>query len=726
VTTGWSDAEVIRQAACRLAQELLRPAKPEMAGALAQALARLEPGALRQGLAQALQAVQDQASLDALWQAWQTSQAADLEALLLAGGRPAVYPLELSIHSALLLERAAEYEAGDAQVVAPLLAAAQSAHPLVSGRAQAALGRLTHPEAQEELCRWFIEHEHPAALQACLAAGYAPRAPLRRALFFLLSEQWERYQQLDFDASLLRLIYETADGAFRARIAEFARRTGWLGFAAAAAGERTTRRLDQLSEAEWEVVLALLSAHRRWLALWELAQPAPPVWSARILRGLAEAGWRPERPAEAAGYESLVALALASLEAGAPLECLPQPPLVLAGHRRLVTALTCTPDGSRLVSASADKTVRLWRLPSGEAERVFDEHTGYVLSAALSPDGNLLASGGGDRSVRLWDLVNLRQAGILGGHVGEVAGLAISLDGQWLASGDQRAVRLWRLADGSLAQVLGGLPAPVTALAFLPGHRQLAARCDDGTACLWRLPDGELAVTLMESASAWAIDPQGAFLATARQYGSLRLWQLPGGQLKQTLEGRVDGRALAVTPGGGSLAASLRENVRFWQLPGGSPLELAVAHPRPVCALAFSPNGRVLASGSEDGLVCLWQPGSSPAPVARLEGLVSPLKQLLFAPDGGWLAGAAGQNLLLWPLENSGALLRLPVERYGSAEIARLEALNRQGQLSPAGRAWFQFALGLARWRRRYDVEVEAISWPIQVGAYDIEIERAG
>ena len=239
-----------RAAARRLAREILQEAAPDPAGTLSRAVTRLEDVELRQGVIDALCQVQEPARLDQVWETWFETRHPDLEMLLIKIGVPAVYPLPLNIISALKLSeplgKLFEFPSDEAEIVEPLLQAAADHDPQIANAAKSALSGLENPAAQDELCRWVIEYDHAIARQIALEANFYPRDPHQRALFFLLTEQWTRYESLDFDSSLLSAVYRAGDAELRLKISGFARRSGWSGFVESIASSRSARRLDAL------------------------------------------------------------------------------------------------------------------------------------------------------------------------------------------------------------------------------------------------------------------------------------------------------------------------------------------------------------------------------------------------------------------------------------------------------------------------------------------------
>lgn len=692
-----------QEAVASLAQELTRSESPEIVRALAEAATRLEDPIVRGGVLEVLRQLTSQDCIDAVCTVWFNTRHSDLSKLLEESGWVASAPERLTWLTALKVGRLDRFEQAGAEIIEPLLHACTEADATLAQNARLALQRLQNPAAQAEFYRLVIETDQPLVREIALTVPYAPRDPQQRALFYLLTEQWERYEALDFDRSLLRTAYQVGNEWLQRRIVELTRRTGRAEFVEVLAGGRQRRRLAEMSDTEWAVVLSLLSKDRAWTELWRLAQNAPAVWSVEMLRQLQEAGEQASgflSPDEQAGLMELIRLAGKCAPEGLCLGSSTRCQLRLTGHTGAIHALAISPDGQHLVSGGEDRSLRLWSLPDGQALKTLEGHTSEIWGVAISADGRLLVSGSEDDSLRLWRLPDGQPLQTWQAYTGAVNTLAISpapsddgTGGQWLATGcHDHTIRLWSLPHGQPLKTLIGHTDLVIHLALSSDGRLLISSSRDQTVRLWRLPEGRLLQTLTGhtgSVNGLALSPDEQLLASAGLDKTVRLWRLPDGQLLKTLTGHTDGIVnIAISPlplpggtGGWLLAsASLDQTVRLWRVPEGKLLQTLAGHTDWVTDLAISPDGRWLVSGGYDQTLRWW--GSDLARLTRLPPSQTTLDDLV------WIEATMGEK--------------------GIPEVER---------------HWLQFLSALLHWRRRFDIEVEEAPDHVLIGEFDIELE---
>src|SRR5207247_598595 len=166
------------------------------------------------------------------------------------------------------------------------------------------------------------------------------------------------------------------------------------------------------------------------------------------------------------------------------------------GHSGWISSLAYFPDGKRLASGSADKTVKIWTIPSGEETATLRGHTDYVSSVAISPDGKLLATGSFDKTAKLWHLATNEEKASLHGHRAVVSSVAFSPDGKTLAAGIRYGtVILWDMPSKKERATLKGHKSDVWSVAFFPDGKILASADGDwdqpGKVKLWEAATGQ-------------------------------------------------------------------------------------------------------------------------------------------------------------------------------------------------------------------------------------------
>lgn len=330
-----------------------------------------------------------------------------------------------------------------------------------------------------------------------------------------------------------------------------------------------------------------------------------------------------------------------------------QLPSVQASQRAVVFAK----DGKLLISGGHDKVIHLWDPATGAAVGKLEGHTGSVLTLAVTT----LASGGDDKSIRLWDLGTKKLLRELKGHDAYLTMLSFSPDGRLLASaGDEPICRVWDVATGKERFRLRHKDEVVRAVSFSPDGKLIATGHGDGAVRLWDSASGKQLRHWGSPSPVMNLDfaPDGKTLATisALECGP-RLWDVAGGTEIRPSEGHRSLVAqLRLVPNGNKLLSLGRDQqVLSWDPQTGvSKVLLRLRLPglplgtwRQYCN-ELSPNGLVLAMGSAaDRTVRLVDPETQ-KPLRALTCDVAP-RYLRFSPDGKTLAIGCEQGAcLLW------------------------------------------------------------------------------
>lgn len=343
------------------------------------------------------------------------------------------------------------------------------------------------------------------------------------------------------------------------------------------------------------------------------------------------------------------------------------------GHVAFVKDMAFTPDGELLVSASDDKTIRVWDWRSGVTLRIIrgqigPGNEGKIFALDISPDGRTVAAGGwfgagsgetppyGD--IRLFDIRTGKMLSVLKGLDWPVYDLDFSPDGELLAAGGQEGlVQLWRrdeAADGGWS-VLGILDADawrVERLAFaLNGERLAVATADNGLRLFDTDTGNEIEFPEADALrdiplSALAVAPDGATFATGDAEGGVRVWSAADGGLLASLpqQDHLIG-ALAFSPDGARLVAGCGyrcegdNGVSVWDLAAGdAPALVYQGHDNSVMASANGPEGSLVATaGGERHEIHIWNASTGEA-VRTLSGAGSPVASVGISPDGGVVA----------------------------------------------------------------------------------------
>lgn len=357
---------------------------------------------------------------------------------------------------------------------------------------------------------------------------------------------------------------------------------------------------------------------------------------------------------------------------------------VLTGHNSIITNVAFSPDGQLLASSSYDKTIKLWDINTGTCVQTLQGHKSCVWSICFTADGQFVVSGSEDQTLKIWDIHTGADAEnfcrTIPAHQGWVRSVAVSArdasqdipQGTLIATASfDQTVKLWDLETGACLRTFQGHIAPVVGVAISPDGTTIASASYDQTVKLWDISTGDCLKTLEKHTNrVWAVDyhPDGKALASGGDDNRVILWDVSTGHTIKTRQGHSNSiYGISLSPDQSQIATAHEdETVKVWNLDRCICTNLDINNPtctsltveKPdhtlrghtgrVLRVAFHPQGKILASGSTDRTIRLWDAQTGRC-LQTLYGHTSWLWAVAFSPDGQWLASASYDHTVrLW------------------------------------------------------------------------------
>ncbi len=333
---------------------------------------------------------------------------------------------------------------------------------------------------------------------------------------------------------------------------------------------------------------------------------------------------------------------------------------VLIGHTEAVNTAAYSADDTHIVTSSNDKTARIWDARTGVSVAVLT-HTAAVNSANYSPDGTRIVTGSDERAAHIWDAQTGVVIAALNGHLGSINFAAYSPDGRHIiTASDDKTARVWDARTGSTVMVLAGHKDIVLCAAYSPDGTRIITASTDKTARIWDAHSGaQLAVLSGEGAAIYsaAYSPDGTRIITASTNGT-RIWDAAEASEISVLPSNNIVYRAAYSPDGKRIVTA-SDFARIWDARAGAPLAILSGHGEAVYTAAYSPDGAHVLTASYDKTARVWDTRSFAA-IAVLSGHTAEVNSAEYSPDGMRIVTASGDKTArIWDARTGALLLVL-------------------------------------------------------------------
>jgi WD40 repeat protein/tRNA A-37 threonylcarbamoyl transferase component Bud32 len=347
--------------------------------------------------------------------------------------------------------------------------------------------------------------------------------------------------------------------------------------------------------------------------------------------------------------------------------------LQLKGHSREVQCVAFSPDGTRIATGSWDNTAKLWDARSGALLLDLKRHTGMLWGVAFSPDGTRLVTGSPDQMAKVWDaqtgkpLLEVKDPA-------QVYGVAFSPDGTRFATAGTNRIKVWDARTGALQRELPGHAGTTFCVAFSPDGTRLVTGGYDQTAKVWDLRTGSETFTLKGhtgTVRSAAFSPDGTRVVTGSEDATARVWDARAGNLLLELKGHTaEVTSAAFSPDGTRVVTGSGDRTaKVWDARTGTPQPELKGHISWVNSAAFSPDGTRVVTGSWDRTARV-RDARTGAPLLELKGHTGQVYSVAFSPDGTRIATGGNDQAKVWDAATGTAQFDLTGQKRGVHSVA--------------------------------------------------------
>ncbi len=635
---------------------------------------------------------------------------------------------------------------GASQSVAILSeAVTKSRDRIVITIALAALRNLKDKQSIDIVCKSWVENPDSQLKSIIQRYNYEPSETITKALFYFLLGNWQKYESLDFDQTLLIQAYQSASKAAKAEVSKRSKMSTRLELIKILTNANNDFEGEKITDREWEICVDILMIKLDRKEIWRFLCNAPPIWSKNLLEKLANRPRNWFNPNEEAIVRNLLTLSSKTkVESFGTVTYLFSQPFFYK------TLTSSNPGGCQNIAVSPDS--RILTTDRGEYWSLLDDNhirtnTGIEVDKDTFTGIKVI---GYDtfwdkrrKEIQLYTFPEMKQFATINGASNLLSSglITISPDRRILVmtcSGSEDTETDWHLNNSEIAglKVLNIPPNPNyrlnisldylsldrpkfspnsqnLAIPFYAGKKYYAGKKSGVFLFSFSLINDEYSFSgnkkIIDGNAPIEISPNSRILASSVcGDNTVRLWSLPDGNHLKTLSGHKDRiTSLVISPDNRILASiSYDRTVRLWSLPDGNHLKTLTGHDITSKKLLISPDGRILASyGAKGSTICLWSlpDGNHLKTFTGHPCIFWSTTSLALSPDGQFLAATQkDKTIRLWSLPDKN--YHPSINQFTTQDIADIESKINDPKLEESVHNAFKFTLALIDLRKQVDI----------------------
>ena len=383
----------------RAAVFLSKDKSPQAVKILAEAVVRSSDRKVITIALEALRNLRDRDSINGFCQVWAESRHKDLTTIIKNRRYVSTEPKFLVL-SALKVGALDLVKKGDIKVLDPLLAAISDKDTQIASTASVCLVELQDIKVINALCKQWIENPSSQLQNAIQKGNYEPEDASSKALFYFLLGDWQKYEDLDFDQSLLTKAYQLANKQVKERVSKQAGTAGRVEFIKVLTSGKQDLDVEKMIDQDWKALIQILRANPNRKEIWRFLYNAPVVWSKKLLDNLDQSSYKYFPEDERITINTLSSLSQEANENDLFVFLALQSRKIqrksgdkIQNRKDRVKSLVISPNGSILISG-------IIPLSYSREDEVYSRED-EVTNLVISPDGNILVSGSTTGAIQL-------------------------------------------------------------------------------------------------------------------------------------------------------------------------------------------------------------------------------------------------------------------------------------------------------------------------------------